>query len=47
MNAMTDDELDHPERIRGPQREKIALKAEAVNLSLTPPHRPNLIDLIS
>lgn len=30
MNAMTDDELDHPERIRGPQREKIALKAEAV-----------------
>ncbi len=32
MNAMTDQEMENPERIKAPQREKIALKAEAVHI---------------
>jgi hypothetical protein len=35
MNSMTDDEMAHPERIKAPQRERIALKAEAVSLSFS------------
>lgn len=32
LDSMSEDQLEHPEKIKAPQREKIALKAETVIL---------------